>query len=263
MPPLLLLVDDAAEVIQIVRILARRSGQEIVCRAGADEVLAWLRESGIRPPDLLLIDLHLSGESGIELYRRLVRETDVLTGVPAALFTQGASSVALAQALDAGMDFIVGKELLAQPEAWKERIDEVLQLAREGDAPAQPSCVATRQEPCPPVLNAQRLAAGVWRALLHPVMGKLEEKGIWALWRRALLRSRPGESLSRSDIDVLTSSATLAQYFAHLISTRPELIRDLLLSLGYQVQCLLGRTVSEPVLSILFSALNEAGSSNS
>jgi hypothetical protein len=181
-----------------------------------------------------------------------VSEVKPLLGTPAALFTQGAPAVALAQALDAGMDFVVSKELLARPEEWKERIAEVLQLAQ-----AKPEFLSRAEK-----VNPQRLAAGVWRALLHPVLGKLEEEGIRAIWRRAFLRVRAGEALSQSDVDVLISSATLAQYFAHLSATQPGLTRDLLLSLGYQVECLLGGAASEPVRAALLSALNEAGSSS-
>lgn len=251
--PLLLLVDDAPEVIQIVRILGRRSGQEIVCLGALDEILDWMRQSAGRQPDLLLIDLHLSGENGIELYRRLLREAKPLAGIPAALFTQGAPALAQAQSLDAGMDFLISKDLLAQPEAWKNRINEVLQLAaQKPEASAQVG-----------KLDVNRLATGVWRAISHPVLGRLEEEGVRAIWRRALHRARPGESVSNSDVDVLTSSATLAQYFAHLSGTQPDLTRSLLLALGYQVECLLGRAASEPVRAALHSALSEAESSTS
>ncbi len=250
MPPLLLLADDAPEIVQIVRILARRSGHEIVCCANEDDVLAWLRGPAPRRPDLLLIDLHLSGESGIELYSRLLSTASVLTGVPAALFTQGASAVALAKALDAGMDFIVSKELLVQPEAWKERIDEVLLLV------ASPAAARKGGK-----LDARRLAAGVWRALLHPVLGRLEDEGLRALWRRAVLRTRWENALPESDIDVLASAATLAQYVALLVSSCPDAARRLVFSLGYQAECLLGRTPSEPVRAALLAALNEAESS--
>jgi CheY-like chemotaxis protein len=250
MAPLLLLVDDAPEVIQIVRILARRSAQEILCLAGFDEILAWMRQSPGRLPDLLLIDLHLSGESGIDLYRRLVRAMP-LASIPAALFTQGAPAHALAEALEVGIDFLVSKELLAQPEGWKERIDEVLQLAQAG-----PEALPSGNK-----LDARRLAGGVWRALLHPVLGRLEEEGLRALWRKALLRARPGDVLSESDVDVLKSSGTLAQYFARLGAHQPDLTRSLLLALGYQVECLLGRVASDPVRAALLSALNDAVSS--
>src|SRR5207248_3906087 len=85
--------------------------------------------AGTPRPDLVLIDLNLADEGGVEVYRRLCRPAGPLAGVPAALFTQGAAPARLAEALDAGLDLVVNKELVGRPEDWKQRIDEVLELA--------------------------------------------------------------------------------------------------------------------------------------
>ncbi len=249
MPPLLLLVDDAPEVLAIVRILGRRSGQEIVCHADPKKILDRVRDPLARPPDLLLIDLHLPGENGVEFYRRLLKEVPALEKVPAALFTQGASASALANALDAGMDFIVSKELLADSDAWKARIDEVLRLA-----------VIPPQRPESGLLDARRLAEGVWRALLDPVLSRFDEVGLRALWRRASLRSGGATGFSQSDIDVPLSSGSLARDFSPLVSSCPDVARRLVSSLSYQVECVLGRAAGEPVCTALMAALTDAAS---
>jgi CheY-like chemotaxis protein len=138
MPPLLLLVEDSPEVALIVRRLARYAGQELVCRT--DVASAWdylLAECGVRSaecrsgnpqcrgPDLVLLDWNLPGASGLELCRH-VRGEPATRGLTVALFTSGAMTEDITAALEAGVDCVVAKDLLAQPEAWQQRLGELL-----------------------------------------------------------------------------------------------------------------------------------------
>jgi CheY-like chemotaxis protein len=243
MPPLLLLVDDAPEMAHIVRLLARRSGQELVCKTDAASVLTWLNGPGARKPDLLLLDLHLPGLGGIDLYRYLKRQTKSLENVPAALFTQGASASQLARALDAQIDFLVSKELLANPEAWKERISEVLDLA------AHPP--ETMLLPKADRIQPQALAQGLQRVLAHPILSRLEEEGTLAIWRRARIRLAQELSISDYSIDVEATCGTLMRKLLPLASSQPDVVVRLLFAFEYQLECLLGRAGSEPVRTAL------------
>jgi CheY-like chemotaxis protein len=121
-PPRLLLVDDAPEIALIVQRLARRAGQELT--TCPDVASAWEYLADGRP-DLVILDLNLPGTSGLELCRR-IRGSPDLAQLPVALFSQGDRPEDLAAGLEAGVDFVLSKELLCQPEQWQARLEEVL-----------------------------------------------------------------------------------------------------------------------------------------
>jgi CheY-like chemotaxis protein len=265
MPPLLLLVDDAPEMAVIAQLLARRSGQEIVCKTDADSVLAWAEQvcspSPPAPlprggkgepqskPDLLLLDLRLPGGGGIELYRFVKRNTSLVEGVPVALFTQGPSPGELAEALRAGIDFLVSKECLSDLDLWKRRIDEVLTVAAN---PPRPSAI-------PPVrLDENRLREGLARVVAHPALGFLETEGVRGLWSRAWTRTRELFPVTQEMIDIPLSSVTLTYVLNQLISRRPDVVSFLVTMLGHQVECLLGRSTAAPVQAALAAVLTQA-----
>jgi DNA-binding response OmpR family regulator len=120
--PLLLLVDDAADMGLIVRRLGRRAGWEVAVCPDGPSALGQLEG---RPVDLLLLDLNLPGVSGVEVCRRL-RATPALAPLPVALFSHWHLADDLVAGLDAGADFIVCKDLVGQPEAWQRRVEEIL-----------------------------------------------------------------------------------------------------------------------------------------
>jgi CheY-like chemotaxis protein len=74
-PPLrLLLVDDAPEIARVVQHLARRAGQDLVCRADVPSAWEYLHAVDTPRPDLVLLDVNLPGASGIDLFRRMQSE---------------------------------------------------------------------------------------------------------------------------------------------------------------------------------------------
>jgi CheY-like chemotaxis protein len=242
--PLLLLVDDAPEIIQIVKLLARRSGQQLLSHTSAASTLDALSGLEAPRPDLLLLDIHLPAISGIELYRLLRRRVPAFSAVPAALFSQGVPSPLLAEALDAGIEFLVSKELLSSPEGWKERIEEALSLAGkppEAELPVTP-------------LDRGKLAEIVRTILLHPVLARLGDEAVLALWRRAATRAKVERINPPSDVDVSQSSGNLAVYWTRLVADSEQVVR-LLLCLCYQVECLLGRVASSPLRAALAAAV--------
>jgi PAS domain S-box-containing protein len=118
--PNLLLVDDMPEIGLIVQKLGERAGYRITWLRTAEE--AWDLLQGARP-ELLLLDVHLPGMSGIELCRRL-RQQPNLEDLPVALFTQGNEDAALLR--QTGAQFVLSKDLLCQPDSWLQRLEEML-----------------------------------------------------------------------------------------------------------------------------------------
>jgi CheY-like chemotaxis protein len=233
--PLLLLVDDAPDVSRVVQHLARRSGQELVCRG--DVPSAWDHlHSGAPLPDLILLDMNLPGLRGLELYRRLRDEGGERARLPVALFGQWSLPDVIVEGLEAGIDFLAAKDLLSRPDCWKGRIDEILTLA------AHPPTFGQASEPGAPALGREllaRLLAGL-REALRPLGLEVMQ----AVWQRALRRVTGGSRVP--DVDVWISPATLTQILSPLADARPGFAADLVLALGHQVECLLGKADSQP-----------------
>ena len=121
-PPLLLLVDDAPDIGFLVRHLARQAGQELLVCRDVPEALVALESA---QPDLIILDLNLPRPNGLELCRQLHR-TPGRNPIPIALFALAERAEDIAAGLDAGIDFVLSKDLLARPEAWRQRINEIL-----------------------------------------------------------------------------------------------------------------------------------------
>lgn len=239
--PLLLLVDDAPEIARLVQLLARRAGQEVVCRG--DVPSAWNElHDGSPLPDLILLDVNLPGASGLELYRRLLREGGERARLPVALFTQWSLPTVIAEGINSGIDFLAAKELLAQPDGWKERIEEILALA------AQPPILGGAREGGGRAALAQVLA-GLHGALRQPALRRLGQEVMQAVWRRALRRA--AGAADTPDVDIWMSAAKLTQTLTPLADSRPGFAADLPLALAYQAECLLGRADSEPLRTAL------------
>ncbi len=120
--PLLLVVDDSAELGMVVSVLGRRGGQEVVVCPDAPAGWAFLEQ---RRPDLVLLDHNLPGVSGVELCSA-IRATPDLAGLRVALFGHWHLPQDMILELEAGVDFVVSKELITEPDAWQTRLREIL-----------------------------------------------------------------------------------------------------------------------------------------
>jgi two-component system cell cycle response regulator len=78
-----MVVDDLPTNIELARSILEPSGYRVSSAATADEALASIRSE---PPDLVLSDIHLGMDSGIELWRRLHEDPEV-AAVPFAFVT--------------------------------------------------------------------------------------------------------------------------------------------------------------------------------
>jgi CheY-like chemotaxis protein len=128
--PRLLLVDDAPEIALIVQRLGRRAGHAVVGQPDAESAWLYLQQER---PDLIILDLNLPGVSGAQLCRRL-RAAPALADLRLALFSHWDRPRDIVAGLDAGVDFVLSKDLLCQPDAWQTRLAEILPPAT-GRAP--------------------------------------------------------------------------------------------------------------------------------
>jgi DNA-binding response OmpR family regulator len=88
--PLVLIADDDADILALVRVRLERSGFSVISANDGTEALALAASEN---PDIAIFDVSMPGLSGIDVTRRL-RETDVQT--PVILLT--------ARALDADIE---------------------------------------------------------------------------------------------------------------------------------------------------------------
>lgn len=238
-PPFrLLLVDDAPEIARVVQHLARRAGQEVVWRGDVPAAWDYLQAEGAPRPDLILLDVNLPGASGLDLFRRLRQESGELASLAVALFVSWSVPDTIAEGLAEGIDCVLSKDLLALPDVWKERVEEVHDLA-------------THPPVFPPAEGVATLAV-VQESLWHPLLRRLGEEVLQALWRRSLRRALGGGELpAAADVDVWGPDTKLTQTLAALTVDRPTFPSALALALGYQVACLLGKAASEPLRTAL------------
>jgi CheY-like chemotaxis protein len=151
----LLLVEDDPQTAFLVGVLAKRAGWALRTRACVDSAWQAVQE---RPPDLVLLDVNLPGESGLAL---LGRRTQPGGGVAWALFCQSGLRRDVAAGWRAGADYWLPKELVTQPAAWARRLGEILDHARGRSAPASLGW---------PVVEGE-LASSIWAETLNGVLG--------------------------------------------------------------------------------------------
>jgi CheY-like chemotaxis protein len=228
--PYLLLVDDSPDMALIVRLLGRRAGLEVAeCRCIAEGWTA-LQE---RAPDLLLVDMILTGESGAELCRR-VRAAPELKGIRMALFTDWVMQDAICEGLEAGADLVLAKHLITEEPEWQQRLREILRWMRGQvwvklvalkTSPAWPSpppnWIAVYNQALQQVL-VRRFGSGLLRVLLHR-----------AVQQTFACRQRPGDPSAWVSAD----GASLNE---RRITADPETAAALGASLAEQMWCLLG-----------------------
>ncbi len=119
-PPRILLVEDIPEIALLTQQISQRAGHHITWLASAEEAWEYLQKDH---PDLVLLDIHLPGMSGLELCRRL--RARGLHDLPIALFTQSQPHEGDCQSAS-GANYVLTKDLLAQPQTWLRQLEEIL-----------------------------------------------------------------------------------------------------------------------------------------
>lgn len=184
-----LLVEDAAEVALLAGKLGK--GQYLVhwCQT-AEEALHQLQEAR---PNLILIDIRLPGMSGLDLCRELCRR-DASSPTQArplrAVFSHWDRPNEVRDALDAGADCLVTKDLLRQPAAWQARIQELLRAGSGGQVP--PVSISSSKLP-PPLHSPATISRPMW-LLLEKAWSDVAVRRLGPEVAQILLRRAAGQA---------------------------------------------------------------------
>jgi two-component system cell cycle response regulator DivK len=119
-PRTILVVDDHEDNRRILRDLLRSAGYEVVEATTGEDGVATAQA---RAPDLILMDIQLSGIDGYEATRR-IKATEALRHIPLIVVTSYALSGDDAKALGAGADAYVAKPF--SPRAMLAKVREHL-----------------------------------------------------------------------------------------------------------------------------------------
>ena|SRR5215216_1050713 len=103
--PMVLVVDDDAQVREVVRINLEMEGYAVREAANAEEGLAVLEEDA---PDLILLDVMMPQVDGWEMLRR-VQERHGIGSIPVVMFSGKLDEAARAEAAERGAQGFVGK----------------------------------------------------------------------------------------------------------------------------------------------------------
>jgi signal transduction histidine kinase/DNA-binding response OmpR family regulator len=119
--PRLLIIEDEPDLRSYLIKLFTRDGYEVESVGDAESALAWFQHHADNPPDMLITDVMLPGQSGLDLLPQL-RQGEETARLPVVVLTALAGSESAVQAFAAGADDFVAKpfnsaELLARVRA--------------------------------------------------------------------------------------------------------------------------------------------------
>jgi len=106
-PPRILVVDDVADNVEILRMRLSAMGYDVVVASDGEQALAAVAKD---PPDLVLLDIMLPKIDGLEVVRRLKADKG-LPFIPVILVTAKASPKDVVAGLDAGGDDYLTKPI--------------------------------------------------------------------------------------------------------------------------------------------------------
>ncbi len=134
MPQRILVVDDEPHIVELVRYNLQQEGYEVLAAGDGETALS---KSASERPDLIILDLMLPGVDGLEVCRRLRRES----AVPIIMLTARGGEVERVVGLDLGADDYVIKPF--SPRELVARVRAVLRRHVREVAPptARPLCV--------------------------------------------------------------------------------------------------------------------------
>src|SRR3984893_16803521 len=110
-PARILVVDDIADNVEILRMRLTTLGYEVVVAEDGEQALAKVRET---LPDLILLDIMMPKVDGLEVVRRLKADAS-LPFIPVILVTAKASPKDVVAGLDAGGDDSLSNPIHPRP----------------------------------------------------------------------------------------------------------------------------------------------------
>ncbi|HEU4907332.1 MAG TPA: response regulator, partial [Propionibacteriaceae bacterium] len=119
--PRLLVIEDEPDLRAYITKIFTKDGYAVEAVADAEVALTWLAESAENPPDMVITDVMLPGQSGLEVLA-VIRQDERLARVPVVVLTARAEAESAVEAFAAGADDFVAKpfnsaELLARVRA--------------------------------------------------------------------------------------------------------------------------------------------------
>jgi len=202
----ILVVDDEADIREIVKYNLAREGYSVACAENAQRAREEIR---LHPPDILILDLMLPGDmDGLELCRKLKSSPDTAQ-IPVIMLTARTEEADVVSGLELGADDYVTKPF--SPRVLSARVRAVLRR-KQGE---KSDTLAFDEL----VIHTERHSATIQG---HPVELTATEFGILALLAR-----RPGWVFSRERIVDATRSAsadvTSRSVDVHIVSLRRKL----------------------------------------
>ncbi len=113
----ILIVDDDAQMLDMVELVLRREGYLVLRAATASQALNLLETT---TPDLFIIDVIMPGVDGLSLCRKL-RENDATARLPVIFLTGSASTLGVVDALESGADDYIRKPFVPRELAARVR----------------------------------------------------------------------------------------------------------------------------------------------
>ena len=140
-PQTILIVDDAEDVLRVVRMILERSAYEVILARSAREALAIAREC---QPELIIMDIMMPEMDGVEALGQL-RASPLTSRIPVILLTAKTEDQDVIAGFKAGADYYITKPFTA-----KQIVNSVrLLLAKRSVAMRSPSSHHARgQRPC-------------------------------------------------------------------------------------------------------------------
>ena len=124
MKPVILVIEDEAALVEVLRYNLEREGFATLCAADGEEGLLIAAEQNV---DLVLLDWMLPGVSGIEVCRRMRRNSE-MRALPIIMLTARGEEADRVRGLDTGADDYVPKPF--SPDELIARIRAVLRRVR-------------------------------------------------------------------------------------------------------------------------------------
>jgi two-component system, OmpR family, alkaline phosphatase synthesis response regulator PhoP len=123
----ILLVEDAEDILELVRYNLSKEGYQVICVPSGEDALCAVRQTSF---DLILLDLMLPGVDGLEVCRRLRQDLNTAR-IPVIIITAKSEETDVVVGLELGADDYVTKPF--SPRVLIARIRSVLRRRQEGN----------------------------------------------------------------------------------------------------------------------------------
>ncbi len=127
----ILLVEDAEDILELVRYNLAKEGFQVRCAMSGEEALNAVRQTAF---DLILLDIMLPGMDGLEICRRLRRDA-ATAHIPVIMLTAKSEETDIVVGLELGADDYITKPF--SPRVLTARIRAALRRAQQTDQDEQ------------------------------------------------------------------------------------------------------------------------------